>query len=193
MSSGPDSQLLRHRGERWGPAAQSAAYSQLSASLLAVSSLRDIAEAGAEYLRELLKARTVSIIALRDEKYFDVVNVGCIPHDLVRYPANIGYPTWEYPLATKELERFGGYFTTSTDDPRFIEYVRVRDDPEVTSIMGVGLIHGVQLWGEIFYTRDGKRRAFDENDMILARDLGTALARRLAMIGSKEDPSTVKR
>ncbi|HEX5017528.1 MAG TPA: GAF domain-containing protein, partial [Actinomycetes bacterium] len=144
----------------WTPEVRQEAVNQMEARLDDLTDTVEIAEAGAEYLCTLLKARTVTIIALRHGKYFDIVNVGYVPPDSFRYPSSRGYPTWEYPLATKELGAFGAYFTKDPSDPRFVEYVRVWDDPGVTSIMGVGIVADGELHGEIFHTGDRTRPPF---------------------------------
>ncbi len=169
------------RGKDWTTEARLQAANQLKARLGEQASVVGVAEAGADYVRELLNARTVTIIALKHGKYFDLVNVGYIPRGNHRYPSSRGYPTWEYPLATKKLAVSGGYFTTDPQDPHFEEYVRVWDDPDVTSIMGVGIVSDGQLSGEIFHTRDSTQPPFDQNDVDLVRDLSTPFAAALVV------------
>lgn len=162
----------------WTQEAQLEAARQLEVRLTGLVDVVEIAEAGAEYICGLLKARTVTIIALKDGKYFDIVNVGYIPPGNYHYPNSRGYPTWEYPLATKELVTSGGYFTTDPGDPRFVEYVRVWDDPDVTSITGVGIVSDSQLHGEIFTTCDQTRPPFDVSDLDVMRGVAPVFAAR---------------
>jgi GAF domain-containing protein len=180
LFSGFDAPVPVRVGSDWESEAQVLASAQLQGSLLAPTSLIDVAETGAEYFREIFNARTVTIIVLKDSKYFDIVNVGYIPPGNYHYPSSRGYPTWEYPLATRQLDVGGGYFTRDVGDPHFQEYVRVWDDPDVTSIMGVGIVHDAELLGEIFHTRDDTRPPFDRSDLDLGRELGPTFASALS-------------
>jgi GAF domain-containing protein len=190
MFAGFDSPPPSRGDATWTPEARLLALTQLRTNLARQTSVRDVAETGAEYYRHVLNARTVTIIALRDGKYFDLVNVGLIPRGNYRYPRSRGYPTWEYPLATSQLDAGGGYFTQDASDPHFAEYVRVWDDPDVTSIMGVGIVCDDQLLGEVFHTRDDTQPPFDQSDLDLGRDLGMPFSIALSAAMSAEREST---
>ena len=155
----------------WTPSARIRVAQQLSDRLTGLTDAVGLAECFADCVRDLLRARTVTIIALMDGKYFDIVNVGYIPPGNHRYPTSRGYPTWEYPLGTETLALTGGYYTTDLSDPHFEEYVRVWDDPEVTSVMGAGIFADDRLHGEVFITRDRKQPPFAGEDLALVREL----------------------
>jgi hypothetical protein len=135
--------------------------------------VRDIAKAGAEYFRELLDARTVSISMYEKGQYRELVNVGYLPSPDTWYPPQSAYPDSMFPLATRDLKEHGGYLTSDLDDEKYREFAGSRDDPEVTSIMGVAIVSGGTLRGEVFLTRRRDQKAFDREDLDLERDLAT--------------------
>jgi GAF domain-containing protein len=134
---------------------------------------RDLAKAGAEFFRDLLQARTVSISTLEQGQYRELVNVGYLPSPNVWYPATSSYSEELFPIATRSLEEHGGYFTADFQDPKFDEFVGSKADPDVASIMGIAMVTAGSLQGEIFLTRGQHQRPFDREDLDLARDLAT--------------------
>ena len=160
-----------HQG--WTPDARLHAASQLRSRLQGKVTVRDVAKAGAEYFQELLDARTVSISMHEDDQYRELVNIGYLPPPDSWYPAESVYPDSLFPLATQDLHEYGGYFTSDLDDPKYQEFVGSRHDPEVTSIMGIAIVTAGSLRGEVFLTRGRDQKAFDRDDLELARDLAT--------------------
>ena len=163
---------LRGR-QLWTPTARTDATTQIRGLIAAESSLVDLARAGATYLQELFTARTVTVSTLQNDQYEDLVSVGYLPPREQFYPPTSTYPMSLFPLAVRELQLHGGYFTSDLEDPKYQEFVGSREDTGVASVMGVAIVTAGALRGEIFCTRSWQQAAFDRDDLDLARDLAT--------------------
>jgi GAF domain-containing protein len=163
----------------WTAPARTDAATQLRARLAAETSLVDLARAGATYLQELFTARTVTVSTVQGGQYEDLISVGYLPPREQFYPATSTYPASLFPLAAKELQLHGGYFTSDLEDPKYKELVGSREDTGVASVMGVAIVTAGELRGEIFCTRGWQQAAFDRDDLNLARDLATPFGSRL--------------
>lgn len=176
---------FRGRGS-WTPAARLAASDQMRQRLIGVSRTLDVAETGAEYLRELFTALTVTVSTLAEGRYRDLINVGYLPNGEVRYPDDCLYPEGMYPDTTQLLHSEGGYFTSDIDDPAFKEFILTMPESEATSVMGVSVVSGGVPRGEVCLTRGQRQPAFDREDFELARDLATTFGTRLMMALRRE-------
>lgn len=165
-----------HNG--WSAPTRLQAASQLRSRLEGVTTSRDLARVGAEYLRELLSARAASITTLEDGQFNELANVGTLPPPTSWYPRETVYPESVFPSTSQKL-RAGGYFTADLDDHDYLELVGSRDDPEVTSVMGVPIDLGGHLRGEVFLTRGRDQGPFDAEDLDASRGLATILGESL--------------
>lgn len=165
-----------HHG--WMDPARLQAAGQLRSRLEGVTTSRDIARVGAEFFRELLDARAVSITSLEDGHYNELANIGTMPPPTSWYPRETVYPESVYPSTSQRL-RAGGYFTADLDHHDYLELVGSRDDPDVTSVMGVPIDLGGHLGGEVFLTRGRDCRPFDTDDLESSRGLATILGESL--------------
>ena len=102
----------------WTPSARLRAAGQLRSRLVSQTSASEIATVGAEYLRELLTARTVTVSTLQHNQYHDLVSLGYLPPREHFYPAQDTYPASLFPLAVTELRAHQGYFTVRSLRPR---------------------------------------------------------------------------
>jgi hypothetical protein len=157
----------------WTSSARLKAREQLHARLEGLTSAIEIATVGAEYLYQLLVARTVTISTLDDGYYEDLVSVGYLPPREDFYPPDRRYAVSLFPIAVNELRDKQGYFTTDLNDPKYAEFVGSRDDVDVSSIMGVAIMTAGTVRGEVFCTRGRDEQPFDRDDLELARDLAT--------------------
>ena len=177
----PDADVVPSRGRGgWDGAARLHAATQLRDRLNAHTSVLATAEAGAEYFRTLLKADTVTVSTYLDGRYRDLVNAGYLPAGEVRFPSDSVYPDTLYPVTTEELRVHGGYFSVDTTDAVFKEWVAAVPRTKLASILGVGIVSGGSLRGEVCATRHDVP-GFDRDDFDLARDLATTLGSRLMM------------
>jgi len=135
-----------------------------------VTTHRDVARVGSQYFRELLNARSVSVTTLEDGYFNELINVGTLPPPSGWYPKETVYPESVYPATTEKL-RAGGYFTANLEDPDYVELVGSRDDSEVQSVMGVPIVSGGQLLGEVFMAHGHGQGPFDQEDLDASCDL----------------------
>lgn len=166
-----------HQG--WAPSTRLRAGTQLRTRLNWFTEVVAVAEAGAEYLCELLGARTVTVTTYKEGRFQDLVNVGHLPSGEVRYPKDCMYPETMYPVSSRALHEQGGYITSDTSDPLFLEFYASMLGSDATSMMGVAIVSGGVTHGEVFLTRGRDQTAFDRDDFELARDLATTLGSAL--------------
>lgn len=177
---------LRSR-QGWSPTARLQAGNQLRTRLTRCTSVVEVAETGAEFFRELLTASTVTISTYEDGRYKDVVNAGYLPRGEEKYPGeDCYYPETMYPASTERLHERGGYYTSDQADPIFEEYLASTPTGDATSILGVSIVSGGRIIGEVFATRSGRQSALDGQDFELTRDLGTTLGTYLRMAQRRE-------
>jgi hypothetical protein len=151
----------------------------MRARLAGLADLIEVAEAGAEYLRELFVASTVTVSTLHRERYQDLVNVGYLPTGEARYPENCVYPVTLYPETTRRLTVDGGYYTSDEDADLFKEFIEAMPTTDASSVMGVSIVSGGVARGEACLTRGPRQSAFDRADFELARDLATTFGTQL--------------
>jgi hypothetical protein len=134
----PDDEPIPARNRQgWSSTARRHAGTQLRTRLNWFTEVVAVAEVGAEYLFELLGARTVTVTTYKDGRYQDLVNVGHLPSGEVRYPKDCMYPETLYPVSTRALHEQGGYITPDTSDPLFLEFYASILGSDATSMMGV--------------------------------------------------------
>lgn len=148
--------------------------------------VRDVARSGAEYFRELLDALFVSETTHENGYYRELASVGVLPPPNRWYPPESVYPDSVYPLTTQQLKEHGGYFTSTLDDPAFVELVGAREDPDVVSVLGVAMVTAGHFRGEVFVTRGREQVAFDREDLGLALDLATSMGSSLVNAATRQ-------
>jgi len=191
MSAGSSDPVPDRGLEGWTSSLRLLASTQLRSRLEQVTTRRDVARVGSEYFRDMLNARSVSITTLGDGRYKELVNVGTLPPPSSWYPKETVYPETVYPLTTQKLKA-GGYFTASLDHLDYVELVGSRDDPEVQSVMGVPIVSGGQLRGEMFMARGYEQEPFDQEDLDASRDLAGVLGDSLQAAAGRAEVQAEK-
>lgn len=165
----------------WSPTARLQATNQLRVALGERRRLLDVAEAGASFFCHLMVAKTVTVTTLIEDRYQDLVNIGELTLDDERFPPDTIYPVSMYPLTTHLLTESGGYLSSDPADPVFQEIVTAMPYNGVNSLMGVAVVSGGTVRGEVGLTRGHGEPAFNREDFEVARDLATAFGSRLAV------------
>jgi len=163
--------------QAWGPSARVDATARIRDILEHTRGLLRTCELVAEEIRELVAARSVTISLIENGTYRDLVIVGYLGPNEERLPKNYQYPAKLYPAATELLLAQHAY--VSTQSPKIREEHMV-DDSTVSAgcFMGIPIIAGNEVRGELFATRAKLVPEFTEDDVEIVRDLITQLGVR---------------
>lgn len=165
----------------WTATATLAASNKLGAALGHEYGLRNLAEAAAETIRDLLAAKAVSIILIGDRGYRELINVGLLEGEEVRYPPEAWRPISEYPKASAALLAGRGYACSGQFGSEFLrEYKRTALASDVGSILGVPIKVADEVRGELFMERGRRVPGFSPGDLAVADMLAGQLAFAIA-------------
>jgi GAF domain-containing protein len=166
-----------HQG--WSDRSRHDAVEALRNALSGHRQLLVIAESGAEMMRELLGARSVTVSTLTEGHYQDLVNVGQLGQRDVRFPRDDVYMEDLYPVATQLLQLGKGYRSASRDDLVFQEMQRDTGEEDLGSVMGAPMVSGGIVRGEVSMRRGLDQRPFTPEDLQVLQDLATVLGSQL--------------
>jgi len=164
--------------QAWGPSARVDATARIRDILDNTRGLLRTCELVAEEIRELVAARSVTISLIENGNYRDLVIVGYLGPGEERLPRNHQYPATLYPTATELLLAQHAY--VSSQSPKIREEHMV-DDSTVSAgcFMGIPIVAGNEVRGELFATRAKLVPEFTREDMEIVRDLVTQLGVRI--------------
>ncbi|HVQ88579.1 MAG TPA: hypothetical protein VMT88_10400 [Actinomycetes bacterium] len=163
----------------WSPAARLWATQTVREVLAEASDLLGASEGFAEVVRECLNARSVSITLIEGDDFRDLVNVGRLAPDQVRFPVDQRYPLSSYPATTERLLSHEGYLSTSSSLEVVREYIAQSPRETVGCFMGLPIAALGEVRGELFAFRDPDVPVFLPADLDIARDLATQFGAQL--------------
>jgi len=171
--------------QAWGPSARVDATARVRDILDNTRGLLRTCELVAEEIRDLVAARSVTISLIEDGNYRDLVVVGYLGSNEERFPTNTQYPAQLYPTATEQLLAQHPY--VSTQSPRIRDEHMV-DDSTVSAgcFMGIPIVAGNEVRGELFATRAKLVPEFTEDDVEIVRDLLTQLGVRFPALVAEQ-------
>ncbi len=175
----------------WGPTARMAARTRLTNAIDAHNGLLTVAEAAANVVREELSARTVTVTLLEKDVYRDLVKVGSYGPDEQIDPSE-SFPASLYPEATARLLAQQSYVSSEQIPDIEREHLQIVSPDLVSAFMGVPIVAGGEVRGEIFATRRAGEPPFTPDDVDVARDFATQLGSqfpRLLAEPSDEGPT----
>jgi GAF domain-containing protein len=163
--------------QAWGPSARLDATARIRDILENTRGLLRTCELVGEEIRELVAARSVTISLIENDTYRDLVIVGYLAPGEERLPRNHQYPATLYPTAYELLLSQRAY--VSSQSPQIREEHMV-DDSTVSAgcFMGIPIIAGNEVRGELFATRAKLVPEFTQDDLDIVRDLLTQLGAR---------------
>ena len=162
-----------HQGKVWSPTAKLAASNRLRSVIDDETGLRAVSEATAETVLEIMDAKSVSIILLDDRGCRDLVNVGQLAPGEYRFPEDEAYPAGCYPAATTRLLAGEWYVSIGSGLDLLRKYGELTPEQNIGSVLGVPVMYGGEVWGEIFMLRGTQAAEFTTEDLQVARDLAT--------------------
>jgi GAF domain-containing protein len=163
----------------WSDRARQEAVDQLRSELEGHRKLLVIAETGAELIRELLDARSVTVSTFTESHYQDLVNVGQLGQRDTRFPRDDVYMEDLYPAATELLQLGKGYCSSQRNDLVFQEMQADTGEEDLGSVLGVPMISGGVVRGEVSMRRGLEQTPFTADDMQILQDLATVLGSHL--------------
>ncbi|MEO8329197.1 MAG: GAF domain-containing protein [Candidatus Nanopelagicales bacterium] len=167
----PSKDPYRYR-RAWSATARDAASKRIREVLDSTSALLPAVEAVGEAFAEVMVAKTVTITLLDDDGYWDLVNIGDLPPEEVRFP-NERYPASLYPTATARLLAREGYISSDATMDVDAEHPHNSAWLGVGSFMGVPIVAAAEMRGEILVTRGAEAPAFLLDDLAVAEDMAT--------------------
>ena len=176
----------------WSASARLTASQRVREAVQQGSDLLEVAEHTAGIIREILVAARVSFTLMDEVEFRDLVNVGDLYQDQVRFPTHQTYPTSTYPAATARLLAHEGYISTSSGLDVIREYIETSTRPIVGCFMGVPIAAAGEVMGELFALRSPEAPPFLPEDLEVATDFATQFGTRLpALIAARSasDPS----
>ncbi len=165
-----------HPTKVWNATAKLAASNRLRSVIDDESGLRAVSEATAETVMEIMDAKSVSIVLLDDRGYRDLVNVGQLAPGEHRFPEDEPYPAGCYPTATTRLLAGEWYVTIGSSPDLLRQYEELSPQQSIGPVLGVPVMYGREVWGEIFMLRGRHTADFTTEDLQVARDLATQFA-----------------
>lgn len=165
---------------------------KVAAAASGASRLEDVLQLAAEEARRVLEAASLSISRWeRDEDLIrTLVNVGELGPGERRFPDDETYPVAEYPLVARMLTDRVSYFNDTEDPSCSLAARRVLERLEKASDVGVPIIVGGSVWGELWATRRAGEEPFGDE---AARFLEEIAERCAPAIGRAEQFSHVSR
>lgn len=180
--SSPKPKDIYHQLRGWTATDRLAASNKLRSAMRRDSGLKKAAEATAETIRELMVAKSVSIVLLDDRGYRDLVNIGQLARGEHRFPEDEPAPANYYPAATTRLLGGESYVTIGSSRQLLTEYRKLRPGERIGSVMGVPVMHAEEIWGEVFILRDAKAPGFTHTDLDVACELTAQFAMQLPVL-----------
>lgn len=167
----------------WSGEARHDAAERFDEALQVHEDLLPSSEAAAVTVLEILKADRVSITVVEgDNNLRDVVNVGRLQPDQVRFPVRRIYPMSDYPAATERLLAGLGYLSTSKSLDVVREIVAQSPHPIEGCFMGVPIVFGGEVLGELWALRGVDAPPFMPEDQDLVTDFATQFGSRLPQL-----------
>jgi len=163
----------------WSGTTRLAASQTLRAAMSAHDGLIAVSEAAAEALMEIFVANAASITLMDRVEYRDLVNVGKLDPDMVRFPEGPRYPTSSYPAATRRLLELEGYISTDTELDVVREYLEQSPYDRPGCFMGVPIVADGEVRGEVFFLRVPDLPSYTAEDLEVAYDLATQFGAQL--------------
>ncbi len=173
-----------HRG--WTGPGRSDIIRHLVVTIDPFEELSSLAYGAAVSVAEIMAASSAHITLIVDDQFCDLVNVGELDPDQVTFPVNQYYPLDSYPAAAARLLSHRGYLSTDTLAV-VTEYIEANPDVVPASFMGVPIVAGGRVYGELFITRGEGEPGFAGEDLELAMDLATVLGSRIPGVLAMED------
>lgn len=178
-----------HRG--WTGAGRSDIIRHLVITVDPFEELTSLAYGAAVSISEIMVATSAHITLIVDDKFCDLVNVGELDPDQEIFPVNQYYPLDSYPAAAERLLSHRGY--VSTDTLAVVkEYIEQNPRVVPASFLGVPIVAGGRVFGELFLTREEGVPPFTGEDLELAMDLATVLGGRIPAVLDMEDEAAGK-
>jgi len=173
----PDDPYRYRRG--WSETARLSASKRVRATVEQNSDLVTVCEATAEVVREIMVARSVSVLLIDETGYREIVNVGKLDPGDVRFPAGERYPLSTYPLASARLLARKGYISADGTLDVVQERAKSTESPTVGCFMGVPIVAVGQVRGELYLTRGKGKPVFTPEDLEITSDFATQLGTRI--------------
>jgi GAF domain-containing protein len=164
----------------WGSATRAEAANQIRSQIADETDLLEASEALAEEMAKLFAADACSVSLLDDTGYRDLVNVGDLDETDSRFPdGNHRFPVSQFPLSTGLLLDGTGYLSTNSQSALYREFQGMWPQMPDGSFMGVPIVAGGRVSGELYLARGHTRPPFTPEDLQLARDVATAFGSAL--------------
>jgi GAF domain-containing protein len=180
--SRPKPKDVYHELKGWTATDRLAASNKLRSAMRRNSGLKRAAEATAETIRELMVAKSVSIVLLDDRGYRDLVNVGQLARGEHRFPEDEPSTVNYYPAATARLLGGEAYVTIGSARELLTQYRNRAPGQSIGSVMGVPVMHAEEVWGEVFMLRDAKAPGFTDPDLDVACELASQFGTQLPVL-----------
>jgi hypothetical protein len=172
-----------HRG--WTGASRSDIIRKLVVTIDRYEDVTSLIHGSALAVHELMAASTVSVTLIIGDEFIDIVNVGYLGKGQVAFPEDQRYPLSEYPAAAERLLSHRGYL--STESLAVVEeYIAQLPYAVPECFMGVPIVAGGEVLGELFLSRQGDQPAYTHEDIELAIDVATVIGSRLADVTEME-------
>ena len=173
----PDEPYRYRRG--WSATARLNASNRVRATVEQNSDLVTVCEATAEVVREILVARSVSVLLIDETGYREIVNVGALEPGDVRFPVGERYPLSTYPLASARLLARKGYISADGTLDVVRERAKPAEGSKVGCFMGVPIVALGEVRGELYLTRGKGKPVFTPEDLEITGDFATQLGTRI--------------
>lgn len=171
-----------HQLRAWTATDRLAASNKLRAAMRRDAGLKTAAEATAETIRQLMVAKSVSIVLLDDRGYRDLVNIGQLARGEHRFPEDEPSAANYYPAATARLLGGESYVTIGSARQQLAEYRKLAPGQSIGSVMAVPVMHAEEVWGEVFMLRDAKAPGFTDADVNVACELADQFGMQLPVL-----------
>jgi|SRR4051812_6646914 len=171
-----------HRG--WTGSSRSDIIRKLVVTIDRYEDVTSLIHGSAVAVHELMAASTVSVTLILGDEFVDIVNVGHLEKGQAAFPDE-RYPLSAYPAAAERLLSHRGYL--STDSLAVVEeYVAQLPYAVPPCFMGVPIVAGGEVLGELFLSRQGDQPNYTHEDVELAIDVATVIGSRLADVTEME-------
>ncbi len=163
----------------WSATARVSASNRVRATVEQESGLVAVCEAAAEVVREIMVARSVSVLLMDESGYREIVNAGELNPDDVRFPTGERYPLSRYPLASARLLAREGYISADATLDVVKERAKPMHNATVGCFMGVPIVAVGEVRGELYLTRGIGEPVFTPEDLEINSDFATQLGTRI--------------
>jgi len=173
---------IYHQLRGWTATDRLAASNRLRSAMRRNAGLKKAAEATAETIREVMVAKSVSIVLLDDRGYRDLVNIGQLARGEYRFPEDEPSTANYYPAATARLLGGEAYVTIGSARQLLADYRKRAPGQGIGSVMAVPVMHADEVWGEIFMLRDAQAPGFTDADIDVACELAAQFGMQLPVL-----------